>query len=63
MSKWRVDVYYDGELESWDGDDDLVFDTKLQAQAFRNDEVDWDLDNLGTRAASRYYYEIVEVVE
>lgn len=63
MSKWRVQTYYEGKAEHY-GDDFLrVFDTKLQAQAFRNDEQDWDLDNLGEEEAARYMYEIEEVVD
>lgn len=61
MSKWRVDMYYDGELEHYYRGGDNLFDTKLQAQAFRNDEQDWDAKNLSKRASARYTYEIVEV--
>jgi hypothetical protein len=61
MSKWRVVTYYDGKAEKY-GDDFLrVFDTKLQAQAFRNDEQDWDIEHLGEEEAVRYLYVIEEV--
>ena len=60
MSKWLVQIYYDGKVERYI-DDSPVFDTKLQAQAFRNDEQDWDLANLGEEEAARYTYVIEEV--
>lgn len=60
MRKWRVQTYYDGKAEYYI-EDTPAFDTKLQAQAFRNDEQDWDAKNLSKREAARYTYEIVEV--
>ena len=60
MSKWLVQTYYDGKVERYI-DDSPVFDTKLQAQAFRNDEQDWDLANLGEKQAARYTYVIEEI--
>lgn len=62
MSKWLVTTYYDGKRDPWlRGTDPPAFDTKLQAQAFRNDEQDWDLANLGEEEAARYTYVIEDV--
>lgn len=62
MSKWLVITYYNGKRGPWLRDTDPpAFDTKLQAQAFRNDEQDWDLDNLGEEEAARYTYVIEEI--
>lgn len=61
MSKWLVQLYYDGKIERYIDAPYQVFDTKLQAQAFRNDEQDWDLANLGEEEAARYTYVIEEV--
>jgi hypothetical protein len=63
MSKWRVQTYYDNKAEHYDDDFLRVFDTKLQAQAFRNDEQDWDLANLGEEEAAHYLYVIEEVAD